>query len=69
MSFRPFVFGVSLAITAETIVNKEQTPHPIEEYIQQDPITGVVNVYQISGSTIINKANYGEAMLAIRDVK
>lgn len=69
MSFKPFVFSATLAVTTETIVHKEQTPHPVEEHIQQDPVTGAVKVYQINGSTIVNVTNYREAVLAIRDVK
>ena len=69
MSFKPFVFGATLAVAAETIIHKEQTPHPVEEHIQHDPVTGADKIYQISGSTIISVANYGESVLAIRDVK
>ena len=69
MSFKPFVFGATLAVISETIVHKEQTPHPVEEHIQQDPVTGEVKIYQISGSTIISVVNYCEAELSIRDIK
>ena len=67
MSFKPFVFGTTLALTAETIVHKEQTPHPIHEHIQQDPITGAVNMYQISGSKIVNVTTITEARLVTKD--
>ena len=68
MPLKPVIIGAILAITAETIIKKESTPHPVEEYIQQDPVTGIVNVYQISGSTVLSQKNYpsfDEAMLAI----
>lgn len=67
MSFKPIFFGATLAITAETIVHKEQTPHPVHEYIQQDPVTGIVNVYQISGSTIIKITPITEVRLATKN--
>jgi len=72
MPLKPVIIGATLAITAETIIKKEQTLHPVEEYIHQDSKTGTVNVYQIIGSTVLNKktySNYDEAMLAIRDIK
>ena len=67
MSLKPFVFGATLAITAETVAHKEQTPHPVHEHIQQDPVTGLVNVYQISGSTIVRVIPLSEVRLVTKD--
>ena len=67
MFFKPFAFGISLAVTTETIVHKEQIPHPVHEHIQQDPVTGAVNIYQISGSTIVNVTPVTEARLVTKD--
>lgn len=50
MHLKPFVFGVAIAATAETIVHKEHTtPHPVEDQIQQDPISRNNWVAQMSG--------------------
>jgi len=67
MFLKPFAFGISLAVTAETIVHKEQLPHPVHEHIFQDPVTRAVNVYQISGSTIIKVTPVTEARLVTKD--
>ena len=66
MFFKPFAFGISLAVTTETIVHKEQVPHPVHEHILQDPVTGAVNMYQISGSTIIKVIPATEARLVTK---
>ena len=69
MYFKPFAFGITIALATEAIVHKEQTPHPYHEHIQQDPVTGVVNVYQISGSTILKVFPVTDSRFAIIDFK
>lgn len=49
MDIKPIVVGAALAVTAETIVHKEQTtPHPVEEQIQ-DPVNQGIFYAQMSG--------------------
>jgi len=64
MHFKPFAFSAILSIGAETVAHKEQTPHPVHEHIHQDQVTGRVNVYQISGSTILSSFQFTDASFA-----
>lgn len=65
MHFKPFAFGAMLAVGAETVAHHEQTPHPVHEHVHQDHITGRVNVYQISGSTIVRSFEFTDSSSAI----
>ena len=69
MPYKPPILGAALAVTTEMINKKEQaTPHPYEEYFHQDRVTGVVNLYQINGSTIIRTIPFNKVTLATKDI-